>query len=167
MFSTKLKEMARKIEKNVKKAFDKVKEEMTDHLDTINRNTNEIKSNHNYIIELEKMIVKLNERIDNLNLKISELKGETKDISELRNIQLNPKEVEIFKLLYENMGDLFDYKKISRSLGFTQTTVKRKINSMIDKGIPIVKKYFDNNTFLVLDADFRNLQAKNNVLKLN
>jgi hypothetical protein len=65
------------------------------------------------------------------------------------------------------MGDLFDYKKISKTLGFTETTVKRKISSMVNKGIPIVKKYFDNNTFLVLDADFRNLQAKSNVLKLN
>ena len=156
-----------KFDKDIKKAFDKVKEEMTDHLDSINSNTNEINSNSSYIKDLEKMIVKLNEKIDNLNMKISELKGESQNFNEIKNIQLNPKEVEIFKLLYENMGDLFDYKKISRTLGYTETTVKRKISSMINKGIPIVKKYFENNTFLVLDADFSNLQAKKNVLKLN
>ncbi len=156
-----------KTDKNIKKAFDKVKEEMNDHLDAINSNTNEINSNQTYIQELEKMIQKLNEKVDSLNMRISELKGESQNFSELQNIQLNPQEVEIFKLLYENMGDLFDYKKISRTLGYTETTVKRKIASMVNKGIPIVKKYFEENTFLVLDADFSNLQAKNNVLKLN
>lgn len=156
-----------KQDKNIKKAFGKVKEELTDHLDSINKNTIEINSNYDYIKELEKMIHKLNENIDELNLRLSELKGESVDISEIKNIQLKPKEVEIFKLLYENMGDLFDYKKIAKTLGFTETIVKRKITSMISKGIPIVKKYFDNSVFLVLDPDFRNLQAKSNILKLN
>ena len=154
-------------DKNIKKSFEKVKEEMSDHLDTINKNTIEINSNYDYIKQLEKMIHKLNENMDDLNLKLSEIKGESLNINEIKNIQLKPKEVEIFKLLYENMGDLFDYKKIARTLGFTETTEKRKITLMTNKGIPIEKKYYDHSIFLVLDADFRNLQAKNNVLKLN
>jgi predicted nucleic acid-binding Zn-ribbon protein len=55
-------------DKNIKKAFDKVKEEMTDHLDSINSNTNEINANSTYIKELEKMIQKLNEKIDNFEI---------------------------------------------------------------------------------------------------
>lgn len=156
-----------KQDKNIKRAFEKVKEELTDHLDAINSNTIEVNANHEYIKELEKRIEKLNEKLDNLSMTLSEVKGESVDLAEIKNIQLKPKEVEIFKLLYENMGDLFTYKKLARSLGLTEAIVKRKISSMVSKGIPIIKKYFDNNVFLVLDADFRNLQAKNNVLKLN
>ncbi|MBT3720576.1 hypothetical protein HN789_04635 [archaeon] len=154
-------------DEQIKTAFTKVKEEMTDHLDAINENTNEINSTSNYVKELEKKINKLNEKIEDLTVNISEARGESSDFAQLKNIHLKPKEAEVFKLLYENMGDLFDYRKIARALGLTQNSVKKKISSMISKGIPIIKKYFEDNTFLVLDPDFRNLQAKNNIIKLN
>ena len=56
-------------------AFNKIKEELTDHLQTINENTAEINSNHNYVLHLENMINKLNERLDEVEHKISELSG--------------------------------------------------------------------------------------------
>ncbi len=151
---------------NIKKAFEKIKTEMTDHLDAINENTSEINSNHTYIQDIEKKIAKLNEKIDDIIIRLNNLDGDYSDFSELKNIHLKPKEVEIFRLLYENMGDLFDYKKIARSLGYTESMVKKEISSMINKGIPVIKKYFEKQTFLVLDPDFRNLQAKNNVVKM-
>ena len=43
-------------EKLLRDAFDKVKSEMTDHLEAINENTSEINSNHDYLLKLENMI---------------------------------------------------------------------------------------------------------------
>ena len=149
------------------KSFNKIKSEITDHLESINENTNEINTNSMYLTQLENMIHKLSERIDEIEIKVSYVTGE-KIISsdEFKDIILNAKEKEIFIMLYKENGDLLDYKKIARSLGYTEQSVRKYISDLISKGIPVIKKYFDNNVYLVLDSDFRNLQAKQNVLKL-
>ncbi|MEK6916915.1 MAG: HTH domain-containing protein [Nanoarchaeota archaeon] len=154
-------------ESKLREAFDKIKSEMTDHLDAINENTTEINSNTDYIKQLEIMILKLEERLDIAEMKLSESNGEkTFSYEEFEGVVLTQKEKEIFMILYETNGDLLDYKKIARSLGLTEELVRKYIAGIINKGIPIIKKYFDDRTYLVLDADFRNLQAKKNVLRL-
>lgn len=148
-------------------AFNKIKEELTDHLQTINENTAEINSNHNYVLHLENMINKLNERLDEVEHKISELSGKKiMTADDFKGIILKPKEQEIFLVLYSRTGDLIDYREISKSLGITEQSVRKYISRMINKGIPIIKKYFDNNVYLVLDSDFRNLQAKEDILNI-
>jgi len=151
----------------LRNSFNRLKDEMTDHLDAINENTNEINSNQSYLAHLETMMMKLTERLDDIELKLAEITGEKKYTEDdFKNIILTRKEEEIFKVLYENTGDLLNYKKIARSLGLTQELVRKHITSIINKGIPIIKKYFDNNIYLVLDSDFRNLQAKKNIVKI-
>ncbi len=148
-------------------AFDKIKEEMTDHLLTINENTTEIHSSHDYVLHLENMINKLNERLDEVEHKITELSGEKIMTAEdFKGIILKPKEQEIFLILYSRTGDLIDYREISKTLGITEQSVQKHSSRMVNKGIPIIKKYFDNNIYLVLDSDFRNLQAKLNILNI-
>ena len=154
-------------EKLLREAFNKIKEEMTDHLQTINENTNEISSNHDYILHLENMINKLNERLDDVELKLNELTGKKIMTAEdFKGVELKPKEQEIFLILYSRTGDLIDYREISKTLGITEQSARKYVSRMINKGIPIIKKYFDNNVFLVLDSDFRNLQAKHNILDI-
>ncbi len=138
---------------------------MNDHLEAINENTAEINANSSYIAQLENMILKLEERIDELNIKLAEITGKkilsAKDFS---GIMLSPKEKEIFLFLYESKGDLVDYDKIAKHLGLTQEHVRKQVSYLTAKGIPIIKKYFDDKVYLVLDPDFRNLQAKENIL---
>jgi DNA-binding CsgD family transcriptional regulator len=154
-------------EKELRDAFNKIKQEMNDHLDSINENTSEISANNNQLIHIEKMIGKLNERLDDFEVRLSELTGEkllrARDFS---NITLSSREKEVFLVLYSRTGDLLGFREISKILGHTEETIRKQIESMINKGIPIVKKYFDNNVYLILDADFRNLQAKENIISL-
>ena len=117
--------------------------------------------------QIESMIHKLSERLETVEIKINELNGQNqKNYNNLLNISLSPKEKEIFLYLYALKGDLSDYKKIGRTLGFSQEYVMKYVTKLIQKGIPIMKKYFDNKVYLILDSDFRNLQAKENLLKL-
>lgn len=154
-------------DKLLREAFDKIKEEMTDHLLTINENTTEINSSQDYVLHLENMINKLNERLDEVEHKISELSGEKiMTAKDFKGIILKPKEQEIFLILYSRTGDLIDYREISKTLGITEQSAQKHISRMVNKGIPIIKKYFDNNIYLVLDSDFRNLQAKLNILNI-
>ena len=155
--------MADSKDKQIKEAFRKIKDEMTDHLEAINANTEEINANYSYSQELEKMITKLKERIDDLETKLNE-KITVKTNEELRKIKLSPKEKEVFLMLYEEKGELLDYKKIARNLGLTSEIIRRIVSGIIDKGIPIVKKEFDGHVYLMIDSDFRNLQAKENLI---
>lgn len=140
---------------------------MTDHLEAINDNTNELSNMYSYIEELDKKISKLNERLDEAEMKILKINGQKKmESSDFKDIKLNPKEQEIFILLYEENGELLDYKKIARNLGLTEEIVRRTISGIISKGIPIVKKYFDSKIYLMLDPEFRELQIKEKVIKL-
>ena len=148
-------------------SFSKVKNEMDEHLDSINANTVEINSNYDYIKHLEAKITKMTERLEEVELKIASLTGKgTYRKEDFENIMLNPKEKEIFLLLYSRSGDLIDYREIGKTLGLTEALSRKHISSLINKGIPVVKKYFENNVFLVLDNDFRTLQAKEKVVKL-
>ena len=115
-----------------------------------------------------KQPVKLEERIDELELQLAEVTGKkVMSAEDFSNITLTPKEKEIFLILYSQSGDLFTLKTLSKALGFTEQMVRRHITNITDKGIPIVRKYFDNTVYLVLDPDFRNLQAKENIVQLN
>jgi len=154
-------------DKLIRDAFDKIKKEMTDHLQTINENTKEINSSHDFVLHLENMINKLNERLDEVEHKINELSGKkVMTVEDFKGIVLKPKEQEIFSILYQRTGDLIDYREISKTLGITEQSVQKHISRIVNKGIPIIKKYFDNNVYLVLDSDFRNLQAKYNIIKI-
>lgn len=155
-------------DKNIRRAFSKVKDEMDDHLDSINANTNEINSNYEYIRHLEATINKLTERLEEAELKIAEMSGEKKYRKEdFRNIILNPKEKEVFLLLYSRSGDLIDYREIGKSLGLTEELAQKYVSSIISKGIPVEKKHFENKIYLVLDNEFRTIQAKENIINVN
>jgi hypothetical protein len=152
-----------KKEKRLKESFKKIKTEMDDHLEAINENTNELNSLTEYITELEEKIVKLGERLDEAELRIAESTGRKQNHPQ--NIILTTREEEIFLLLYSRNGDLLDFREISKALGITEEMCRKNIAGMLSKGVPIIKKYFEDKTFLVLDSDFRNLQAKENIIK--
>jgi hypothetical protein len=152
-----------KREKRLKESFRKIKDEMDDHLESINENTNELNSMTEYIAALEEKIVKLGERLDEAEFKIAESTG--KKVNYPNKIILTTREEEIFLLLYSRNGDFLDYREISKTLGITEEMARKNISCMIAKGIPIINKYFENKTFLVLDSDFRNLQAKESIVR--
>ncbi|MFH2020738.1 MAG: hypothetical protein ABIJ34_04950 [archaeon] len=150
----------------IKNSFGKIKSEMNDHLESINENTNEIVAISEYTEQLEAMILKLGERVDELELELAKIKGIKKSsMSDYENIVLTPKETEIFKVLYETNGNLMDYNKIARNLGLTEEIARKTVENLIIKGIPVIKKYFEGSIYLILDSDFRNLQAKENIIK--
>ncbi|MBN1503367.1 hypothetical protein JW930_07545 [Candidatus Woesearchaeota archaeon] len=152
---------------NLKASFDKIREELEDHLTSINENTSEITANNEYIMQLEMKISKLSERLDEIEMALAQLLGKqtlNKDL--FKNISLTLREQEIFVVLYSRNGDLIDYKEIAKVLGLTEEMVVNHVNNLTLKGIPVIKRYMDNKVYLILDADFRNLQAKENVIKI-
>jgi transcription initiation factor TFIIIB Brf1 subunit/transcription initiation factor TFIIB len=148
--------------KGVGLAFNKVKDELTEHLDAINQNTNELSTMQQYIAELELKIEKLSERVDEL------VASKQSAISYDINSSLTLREQEVFLALYTA-----DSKKtateIAQYLGLTDVLIHNYIYKLISKGIPIEKEYSSkgNMTLYVLNSHFKDVQARKNIVVIN
>ena len=141
------------------------KDELDEHRDSINENSTEIESNFSYLCELDKKIEKLAERVDELCLfvKCSQEKKEVK-ISPLTS-----REKEVFLAFYV-LGELkpfVTYRELARKLCVNESLIAGYIANLVEKGIPIVKKYDDNIAYIKLEESFRQRQAKENVVGVN
>ncbi|MDO8480606.1 MAG: hypothetical protein Q7S65_02185 [Nanoarchaeota archaeon] len=154
----------------VKMLFDELREEMNDHLDTINENTNEISSNYESMCELDYKIGKLSERLDQLQLFLEQnigFKSEKKP--KFTPQPLTNNEQDVFLVLYtlEDKKGAVSYADIAKRTGLSEDLVGQYITRMIEKNVPVIKRYVNNQPLLRLDPQFKRMQAKENVLGLN
>lgn len=154
---------------DIRSIIKELKEELEDHLTTINENTNEVQSNYEYLNEIDQKIDKINSRLDQIQLFLQDNsnfqveKEPVFDIQELTN-----KEKEVFLILYtlEEQSKGVTYSEIAKKLMLTETLVGNYILNMIGKGIPIIKCYIDGKAHLKLDQDFKRAQAKSNIVRI-
>ena len=59
------------------------------------------------------------------------------------------------------------YREIARKIALSESLVGSYVTNLIEKGIPVVKKYGDGRVYLRLEDDFRREQAKNNIAGVN
>ena len=143
-----------------------IHEEFEDHLEAINENTSEIQSNYEYSCELDNKITKLNERIDEIYSILSKLTGKkvrkstTYDIDPLTTMEKN-----VFLNLYTE-DQPASYAELSRKMHMPISLTRQYITNLLEKGVPIQKKYIKQRPYIYLDPKFKNLQAKKNILKI-
>jgi predicted transcriptional regulator len=152
------------------KALKDIKKEFEEHLQAINENTNEIQSNYEYLCEIENKINKLTERIDQIQFFLQS--NTNFIIDRIENFEIKPltrKEQYIFLVLYtlEDEKGIVSYLDITKKTGFTESLVRDYVTSIIEKGVPIIKRYINNRVYLKLDKEFKRLQAKENILKID
>ena len=150
----------KKVHESLKISFSQIKEEMEDHLQSINENTNEIQSDHDYLCEIDNKIEKLAQRVDEIEMFLKQATGE----QEIINLTL--REQEVFLAMYTN-DELLSYRDIANKIGLTEALISKYIKDLIKKGVPLLKLYEKNKVFLQIDDKFRDLQAKNNVLNIS
>jgi len=150
-------------EKNpLKSLFKEIKEELNEHLNAINQNTNEIQSNYEYLCELDNKIEKLREMLDELLL----LKQEQKKQYQVDKLTRIEQKTYLALYLIEEEKGAATYIDIAKKLGITLELAQSYILSLIEKGIPIQKRYINNTPFLTIDPDFKSLQTKQNILQI-
>ncbi|MEM0231471.1 MAG: hypothetical protein QXW00_03620 [Candidatus Woesearchaeota archaeon] len=150
--------------KKIKAAFDKLKKEMDVHLSTINDNSIEIEANYEYLCKLEEKVDKLSEKVEQLQLLIAE--SSKKKTSEFSVEPLNLREQEVFLALYLSDG-FVKYSNIASQLGLPEQLVKNYVTALIRKGVPVIKKYQNGETFIMLDPDFKRAQTRENILGIS
>lgn len=79
---------------------------------------------------------------------------------------LTSKEKEIFMALYSLESELgaVTYLDIARKLSLPVSLVQAYITNLFGKGIPIQKRYRNNSVYLTLDQEFRECQARENLV---
>lgn len=158
------------LNKRLRAEFIKIKYELEEHLQSINENTNEIAANYEYICEIERKLDKLSERVDNIQMYLES----NSDIviakqSNFEVKRLSRMEQQVFLAIYtleEEKGGL-TYADIAKSLNISEHLASNYVTSMIEKGIPILKRYINSKPYLRLDPVFKTLQAKENILQLS
>ncbi len=142
-----------------------LKEELDDHREAINENTNEVQANYEVIEGLSKKIDRISQRLDELSLLIKGNKGLS---NEFVIVPLTEKEKDVFNALFILSEDSsVTYQQLSRRVMLTENLVASYITNLIEKGVPVMKKYYSGKVFLTLDHEFRQLQVKSNVIGLS
>jgi len=136
------------------------RDELDEHRAAINENTDEIQSNYAYAQELHQKLSQLAERLGHIELL---LEGQVKrfEVHPLTN-----PEKQVFLVLYTEEKPL-TYADITAQTGYTESLVQHHLTSLIEKGIPIIKSYFNGTPFMKLNPEFKELQAKENLLNLS
>jgi hypothetical protein len=148
--------------------MDQVREELDDHRGALNENTNEIEGNYELLNQLNARLDRLQERLDELTMLVRHGRPEA-PVVEYKIQPLTGQEKEIFFALYTltETTPFVTYHQLARKLTTTVDAVSRAITALIGKGVPVEKKYASGNAFLGLDKQFRQVQAKDNVVKLD
>lgn len=159
------------VQNKLQDMFLDINNQFEEHLEAINETTSEIQANYEYTSQLDAKINKLNERLDNIQLflrglakaddLIKESKSETYDIQPLTD-----KEKRLFLVLYTNPTKAFSYKDLVEKLGVAENLVREYVSSMIEKGVPVIKTYLNHRSYFSLDKQFRDYQAKTNILQI-
>ncbi len=152
-------------EAKLRRTFKKIKEELDDHLDSINQNTNEVQANYEYIQKLERKIDKLNEKLEELIMMVC-TDDELEYVRDaLREVQLSEKEKQVFLALYTS-EDFLSYEEIATKTNMSTFLASRYCTNLLEKGVPIVKRFVEREPQIQLEPWFKELQAKENIMNI-
>lgn len=142
-----------------------VREELDDHRESINENTNEIQANHEFLSQLDEKMDKLAARIDELTMLVKGKPEKTsKTIKKLTN-----REKQIFQAIYQlgAMSAFITYRDIAKELKTSEALVAQYVTNIVEKGVPLIKRYSSSRVYLNLEKSFREKQAKHCIVGVN
>ncbi|MFA5142481.1 MAG: hypothetical protein WC471_05945 [Candidatus Woesearchaeota archaeon] len=153
----------------LKRAFDKIKEEFSQHLEGINENTNELQANFEYLTELDARIDKLSDRLEHVELFLRKLDDSFKAAEDADSYTIQPlavNEKRIFTVIY-SAEKAIGYAEIAQALSMSESLVRSYLTNIIAKGVPVIKRYIKGKPIISLDDEFRALQKKENIVNLS
>lgn len=152
----------------LKHAFDKIKFQFEEHLEAINENTNEIQANYNLLKELEEKIERLREKIEHVQLHLSHISPDFAYKSdsfpfEIQPLSINEKRVLVILLASKKF---LSYGELAKVLNMSESLVRSYITNMIEKGVPLVKKYIGGKPLINVDEKFKEIQETQDIAHL-
>ena len=141
----------------MRRNFEVIKQALEEHLSAINENSSEIQALFDYLHQVEVKVDKLTQRLDQLQL----TQTQKPVISSLNHV-----EKQIFLTLYTEESPI-SFKELSEKTDIPDSLLPECVSSLVQKGIPFQRSYFNNQLFLKLDPAFKERQAKENIVNLS
>jgi DNA-directed RNA polymerase specialized sigma subunit len=144
----------------MKKNFEAIRSALEEHLSAINENTSEIQALFDYLHEMDVKIEKISQRLDKIQINNSHtcIKQSIQPLSQ--------QEKKVFLTLYTQESPL-SFSDISKRSHLQTSVVCDCVSSLVRKGIPLQRSHFNNHMFIKIDPNFKELQAKENIINLS
>ena len=151
---------------DIKEELKGIKSELNGHLDAVNDNTSEIQASYGCINELSNRLEKIAERVEALEIHSQEHSNFNATEKSFDLKPLEKTEQYVFLVIYalEDEKGLVSYADIIRKTGLPGYIVNEYIARLVEKGIPLLKKYVNNIPYIRLNPEFKRMQAKENIL---
>ncbi|MDP7244838.1 MAG: hypothetical protein QF568_05830 [Flavobacteriales bacterium] len=150
----------------LKEALKTIKKELDGHLEAINENTGEIQTSYECVNEVNDKLEKLAERIETIEIFLQKYSNFTAIEKSFDIKPLTKTEQHVFLVIYALGGEkgLVSYADIIKKTALPGYVVSEYIARLIEKGIPLMKKYINNIPCIKLNPEFKRIQAKENIL---
>ncbi len=157
------------IEFELKEVLKSIKNELDGQLDAINENTGEIQTSYECVNEVNDKLEKLTERIEAMELFLQKYSNFTAIEKSFDLKPLTKTEQHVFLVIYalEDEKGLVSYADICKKTGLPGYVASEYIARLMEKGIPLMKKYINNIPYIKLNPEFKRMQAKENILSID
>lgn len=143
----------------IKQVLDSMREELDDHRQSINENTTELETVFEFLSALEA-------KLDNVQ-RIAEQLALTLNAPQQAIGVLNRREKQVSQALFllGKTKPWVSCEELANHCSFSREVLAATIAALIAKQVPILKKYDGTRAYVQLTPNFREQQAKHNVLK--
>jgi len=143
-----------------KKDMEKIRNDLEEHLSSINENTVEIQGIFDFLSEVENKMDKISQRLDHLQI------NQDHPLEKQQILPLTQIETKVFLTMYTEATPL-SYREIAGRTEMSVELVQESICAISKKGIPLQRSFVNNQLFLKVSPEFKELQAKENVINLS
>ncbi|MFC1723585.1 hypothetical protein ACFL0V_05585 [Nanoarchaeota archaeon] len=147
--------------KHVDSSASELREELDEHLDAINRNTEEISIQNSAVCEIDHRLIKLEEKMDKLCFMFKQLLSNS-----LISVNLTKEEQRTFLMLYTTEG-FQSADEINKKSDLDMSDIEDSLMSLMDKGVPVEREIIDQKLFFRLNEEFKQKQARDNIVKID
>ena len=170
MFDDFFKERKRFFSKRMK-IFDleSISKELDEHLEALNENTSEIMTSYECMNEINDKVEKLAERIESIEIFLQQHSNFTAVEKSFDVKPLTKTEKDVFLVIYalEDEKGLVSCEQIRKKMGLSVYMVNEYLSRLVEKGIPLMKKYVNGVPYINLNPEFKRIQAKENILMID
>ena len=147
-------------EETMEEGTETIKQVLDEHLSAINGNTGEIQVLFDYLQQMEQKVDRILQRMDQLQL------SQGLSLGRPQIAPLTQQEKEVFLTLYTEQLPL-TCEEIARKSQLMVPRVLECLATLGVKGVPLHRTYVQNQFFFSVLPQFKELQAKQNVLNLS
>ncbi len=138
-----------------------IREELDEHMQSINGNTEEIDVQNHFICELDNRMTKIEERMDEVQFLLRQL------VTKARlSVELTKDEQRVFLILYTH-EKFMKAERVADKSYLSQQTVADCLTSMMDKGLPIEREVLEGEVYVRMNDDFKLRQAKEQIIRID